>query len=270
MISLNDLGKLLDFDEDFYNLVLNVDLNLTKVRIDYYVNGFSSKNFDSFYQESKEEVTNDTLGLKILKLMLLSAINAYGAYEKLGIDRNIYISTMKCFSRFTYEHKISYNVYGFDRAFWTARQTSLTLFRLGELEYEMVNNDNEKSISIHIPSDAKLTKENIDCSIKKAKSFFRKYFPDFANVKYYCESWLLSPILTEQKMLPLNSNIMTLRSYFDINDSFESEDYKEWVFKDRNIIDLTSFRCETRLQQKIKDYILLGNKFTNGIGELKL
>ena len=78
------------------------------------------------------------------------------------ISEEIYIETMKCFSRFVREHKVSYGVYGFDRGFWTPHQIEGKLFRIGELEYQI--DDEEKVISIHIPSDADLSDDRVDAS----------------------------------------------------------------------------------------------------------
>ena len=129
---------------------------------------------------------------------------------------------MKCFSRFCNEHNVSYGVYGFDRGFWTGKMTSLTIFRLGLFEYEMVEEEGIKKIEIHIPSDSKLTNINIEKSIKMSKEFFSRYFPEYSNVNYYCHSWLLSPILVEENMLPINSNIRIFVSYFKLIGYYDS------------------------------------------------
>ena len=55
-------------------------------------------------------------------------------------------------------------------------------FRLGALEYEMSEDANGKKIFLHIPSDADLSERSVSHSIGAAKSFFEKYYPDFAGV----------------------------------------------------------------------------------------
>lgn len=71
---------------------------------------------------------------------------------------------MKCFSRFVLENYKWTGKWSFDRDFWVLRQLSLSLFRIGELEFETCSiddniakkingNKNEKVIYVHIPSD---------------------------------------------------------------------------------------------------------------------
>ena len=117
----------------------------------------------------------------------------------------------------------------FDRDFWVHKQLSLVIFRLGELEYEFIND----SISIHTPSDAVLTKSKIDKSIKMLLKFIKKYSPNYKDKLIYCDSWLLSPNLA--KYLHEESNILTFQNYFNIKKISEnygnviSIDYREGV-----------------------------------------
>ena len=89
----------------------------------------------------------------MLSYMLTAAFYSLEEYEEKGIPKEIFTDTMKCFSRFTQEHYKSYGYYGFDQGFWTGRQLSLQLFRLGELEFEKTIEENQKIIvvSCHLP-----------------------------------------------------------------------------------------------------------------------
>ena len=49
------------------------------------------------------------------------ALKTWEIYQKRNISKEIYIETMKCFTRFVNEHHESYGRYGFDRGFWTVR-----------------------------------------------------------------------------------------------------------------------------------------------------
>ena len=92
------------------------------------------------WEEGLKQVTEalgeDPNGFKMLTLMLHTAVERKKAYDEKGICEEIYIASMSCFTRFVKEHMVSYGCYGFDRGFWTVRQLSLTVFRLGQLEYE--------------------------------------------------------------------------------------------------------------------------------------
>lgn len=78
----------------------------------------------------------DEDGWTMLYFMLQAARRSYEKYRIRDIPDDIFTATMRCFSRFIGEYREMYGRYGFDRDFWTGRQLSLRLFRLGELEYE--------------------------------------------------------------------------------------------------------------------------------------
>lgn len=203
-------------------------------------------------------------GFSQLKIMLVSALNAEKIYQSMHIGHDVFIATMKCFSRFVREHKESYGEYGFDRAFWAGRQLSLLLFRLGELEFERAEYEGKKAISVHIPSDADLSRDKLDESFAQAKAFFKKYFPDYANVKYFCYSWLMSPSL--KKLLPENSKILSFQSRFEIvKQDEDSLGYVQWVFKNRNLA-VKDYPENTSLQKNMKKYILSGGKIGEALG----
>ena len=177
------------------------------------------------------------------------------------ISEEIYIETMKCFSRFVREHKVSYGVYGFDRGFWTPHQIEGKLFRIGELEYQI--DDEEKVISIHIPSDADLSDDRVDASYAEQKQFFAENFPETAGWPGMCESWLLSPALKE--LLPSDSRILAFAARFEITQTNpDATDYLEWVYKlaagQQKSAELENLREDTSLQRRMKDFLLAGGK----------
>ena len=201
----------------------------------------------------------DRGGFKILYVMLRSALISYDKYVNKHIPDDIFTASMKSFTRFISETMESFGEYGYDRAWWSGRFLSLLIFRIGELEYEILYDDSE--ISIHIPSDADLSKA--DESIADSKRFFAEFFPNCKNWNYTCLSWLLSPSL--DLLLDKQSKILEFKSKFKITDVYpDDEGYKKWVFKNPNLLP-QGFPENTSLQRTMKNYILCGGK----IGEAK-
>ena len=195
-------------------------------------------------------------------------MKSYEIYQKLGININIFFDTFKCITRFIEECKFMNNEEYFDRDFWVYRQISLQEFRLGQLEYEYVEKDGKKYVSIHIPSDAVLTKENIDESLELFKEFTNKYYPQYNDVEANCYSWLLSPVL--ETMLDKNSRILLFKKYFDIVKYDEDKkDYICWLFKVNENTKVIDYPESTSLQKKMKKHLLNGGKSGNGFGILK-
>lgn len=235
--------------------------------------------------ELKQHIGEDTGGFGILACELSCALKTFEMYEEHGISEEIYVDTMKCFSRFVKEHKESYGSYGFDREWWTPRQISGLLFRIGELEYEVAeipdtdntrstggreageSNENEGCIWLHIPSDARLTAEAIEGSVHMARQFFAEKFPMYVGAKIRCESWLLSPTLKE--VLPPSSKILGFQDYFVTKSlGIDEGEFMTWVFK-RPDIPLKDLPESTSLQRNLKSYLLSGGKVTAAEGTLK-
>ena len=108
-----------------------------------------AENWEKARESLKKSIGEDPQGMKILCCMLKAAAISLEKYREQEIEDRVFDDTMKCFTRFVEEHKASYGIYGFDRDFWTGRQLSLQLFRLGELEYEKKGHkEGERYISI--------------------------------------------------------------------------------------------------------------------------
>lgn len=232
----------------------------------------------------------DERQVKMLTYMLHRALEAHDKYLQLGISEDIYIATMKCFTRFINENYVKNGNYIFDRGWWTVRQISNKLFRIGELEYELINWNNEPTISMHIPSDADLSSEKCVESIKLAKSFMVKFFPEYSDSIYICDSWLLSPALKE--LLSSTSNIVSFQNMFEIVEiNPDSLGYVEWVFKQdtsdivcnesnkigikemvyqKRDININEMPEVTSLQKNVKAYVKAGGSIGEALGILNI
>ena len=223
-----------------------------------YLKGLCSTEYERAAAKLHEALGEDEGGYKILAAMLEAALLSYQEYARRGISDEVYFATMGCFARFIREHKVSYGVYGFDRWWWTGHQTSLVLFRLGALEYELCTDRKRKFVSIHIPSDADLRGEAVDASLAAACAFMKKYFPDYSEGEFECESWLLSPSLKE--LLPPDSRINRFRTRFEILEfNEEADDYLVWVFK-KGSLPQEELPENTALQRNIKAFLKRGGK----------
>lgn len=209
----------------------------------------------------------DPQKIKMLTCMLVCALELYPWYQEKGINETIFFDTMRCFTRFIEECRQITGQYAFDREWWTARQISGNLFRIGELEYEMVNMESAPVISIHVPSDSIFTNIKCDLSLESARKFFANYFSQYCVKDYICNSWLLAPELSD--LLPRDSNILAFQHRFEIQkvDYLDTE-YMEWIFKARNV-PVTDLPEDTSLQKNVKQHLLNRGKIGTGYGILK-
>lgn len=216
----------------------------------------------------KDALGDDPGGFKRLCCMLRCALRTKDEYNRLGISEEIYVDTMAAFSRFVREHMESYGRYGFDRGFWTPRQVSAKLFRIGQLEYELTTRDGKKIISLHIPTDVNLRPEILRPSLRDGLRELYRIFPACEGQPVYCHSWLLAPLLKD--LLPETSNILRFQELFDIQpDSAPGKDVLLWVFKNPKL-PKAEYPENTSLQRKLKQFFLDGGEFLEGKGYLRL
>ena len=224
------------------------------------------------WQEGLEHLKNvlgdDPGGFKRLCCMLRCALRTRELYDRLGIPQTIYTDTMAAFSRFVREHRESFGSYGFNRGFWTTRQVSGTLFRIGQLEYELTTHQGDPIVSLHIPTDVDLRPVVLNPSIREGLAEFYRLFPAYEGTPVYCHSWLLSPQL--KTFLPENSNILHFQSLFDLDpEGTPGKDVLLWVFKNPRLPQ-EDYPENTSLQRKLKQFFLDGGQFLEGTGYLRL
>lgn len=219
------------------------------------------------YEHLQKHFQTDEDNLRMLFCQLECACRIYGRYQEMHIDDSIYRDTMKCFSRFLAECRQKNGRMFFDRGWWTYRQISMSLFRIGALEYEFPPAEERGCIAVHIPSDADLSETSVDISLAKADTFFRIKYPDYKYDRYVCDSWLMSPALSS--LLPEDSNIISFQRRFSITGACDDDSgCLEWLFRSPRTIDFESLPEDTRLQKKAKALLLSGGHIGAANGTL--
>lgn len=217
------------------------------------------------YHRLETVFQDDEDHLKMLWCQLECAWRTYARYLEKGIPETIYVDTMKCFPRFIRECEKKNGRMFFDRGWWTYRQISMCLFRIGALEYQFKKYNGENVIAIHIPSDADLSRESVDASIERADHFFTTYYRDYRYSKYTCNSWLLSRAL--RPLLPEKSNILSFQERFEIvKEDREDQSYLEWLFQVPPDTEYKELPSVTGLQKKVRNLLLNGEKIGSAYG----
>lgn len=269
MMTIKEICKIINLNEHIRTQVIKFDKDFNYAAIEKIINKLQNR---STREDGRLELKNilgeDVDGIKILACMLHCAAESHTKYEQLGINDKIFVDTMKCFTRFIDEHYESYGYYAFDRDWWTTRQISLQLFRIGELEYELGVSDEKKVVKLHIPSHADITQKKCDESLYEAKELIKTKFPHYAECEWTCNSWLLSPAL--KKLLTLDSNILRFQKRFTILSCNEEDDeFLEWVYKKKDYR-LDELPENTTLQRNMKKYLLSGGKVGEALGIMEV
>ncbi len=245
-------------------------------KLQFYFDAVKQGDYEIYKRVNTEFADEIKLPTIWLLLLLSQAPDTYEKYKIMQIDEQIFCDTMGAFTRFLSEHKAQHGYYKFDREFWAYHQINMSIFRIGELEFELtkcvgdVVIDGEKIasvgddiVAVHIPSDAKLSIDNCNSAYANARAFLCKYYPKYKNAYFTCNSWLLSPQL--KQLLPQSSNILNFTRSFTIYATETDEQYKTWVFG-RPDIEAKDFAEDTSLQRAIKKHVLNGGKIGRGRG----
>lgn len=257
-MKLDELYHLIDLQTEMIQKlrIIRGEIHLSELE-EYLEKLMDEKNAAKSYQELKKVLADDEDHLKMLYCQLECARRVFDRYQEKHIPLIIYQESMKCFTRFIEECRRKNGRMFFDRGWWTYRQISMKIFRIGELEYEFKEYEGEKVIGIHVPSDANLSKEAVDSSLKQADMFFHIYYSSYFYKKYTCNSWLLSPVL--KPLLPEKSNILSFQKRFRIiREEKEGRECIEWLFQVPSNTDNESLPAETSLQKKVKELLLNG------------
>lgn len=205
--------------------------------------------------------------LKMLYCQLECARRLYDKYQERHIPDQVFADTMKCYTRFLGECEKKNGRKFFDRGWWTYRQISMNILRIGDLEFQFKEYDGETGIDFHIPSDAVFTREAVDASFDQAKKLLADCFPEYKYTRFTCDSWLLSPALGE--LLPENSKILDFQRRFEILRRGKEEDCIEWLFQSADDTDYEKLPEQTSLQRKVKKVLLEGGSIGTGFGVLR-
>lgn len=251
---MKNLCEKLNFDDYINNIVLNYDKTINYNKIQDKINMLYDKNtWDNGIKQLESYVAPDKNGLKMLTICLHCLLKTYNMYKQKGINDKIFFDTMGFLPRFINEHKKNYGVYAFTWNWWFVRQISMFEFRIDDFEFEFMGDN--KTISLHIPSDADLKNGKIDVIF----DFANKYYPEYKNVNIICETWLLVPEL--KKLLPENSNIINFQNQFIINKvDYDNPDFMDWIYYNRDI-EYKNLPENTTLQKNLKQHLLSGGKF---------
>ena len=265
-MKLQDLYRWIDLQPGIIQKLERIRKELDPGQIEPYLEQLQKRETAATaYKELKSLFREDTDNLKMLYCHLECAQRIFNRYQEKKIPQAVFIDTMKCFPRFLAECERRNGRMFFDRGWWTYRQISMKLFRIGELEYEFETFKGENVIGLHIPSDTNLSGEAVDDSLKQAEHFFRTYYPDYQYKKYTCYSWLLSPVL--KTMLPDDSHILSFQKRFDIvQEDYGNKEYMEWLFPVSEGTKLQELPEVTSLQKKAKKLLLRGGKIGAAYG----
>lgn len=163
----------------------------------------------------------------ILCVLIYMAASGYAheTYRKLGIPDRIFYDSFNCLAE-KMETCMKFRGYwGYTSVTWPVLHAGLQIFRIGRLSYELRIAEDDifandrvliakgtKFIYLHIADNDKLC--NCEESIKEAREFLAKFYPEYKDVMFFTQTWLLDTRLSE--IVKPESNIMQFQKLFHI------------------------------------------------------
>lgn len=202
-----------------------------------------------------------------------AACEVYEKYQEKGIEDSVFFDTFQDITYWCENCRNEFGHYGIHQYDWFWRHLDMTLFRLGRLEFEQMDAENEvvgqnhriqkgePVINVHIPQGSRLILEECKEAFEKAFAWFGK------ECRFVCHSWLLNPGLSE--ILDQNSNIMQFQSLFEVLEVDYQEKEAEWRIFGKVREETAAYPENTSLQRSVKQYLMQGGKLGNGFGIYK-
>lgn len=202
---------------------------------------------------------DDPDGFRLLWVLLEMARDTWDAYEQRGVPVEIFRETMKFVTRFLRTSLQQQGAYSFHWGWWFWRQLSMCEYRVGCLEYELVETaDSVREISLHIPSDADMRPASVDASFRAFRALLKEQYPTWQDVPWICDSWMMSPAL--RQLLEEGSNVLAFQLRFDtVHVNEDSLGVLDWVFPPHKAVS-DALPENTSLQRRMKAWLLSGNK----------
>ena len=201
----------------------------------------------------------DPDGFRLLWVLLEMARETWAGYKARGISLEVFTETMKFVPRFLRSQLQQTGRLIFRWGWWFWRELAMVEYRVGCLEYELVTNeDGSREISLHIPSDADMSPASVDASFAAFRAFLASWYPDWADVPWICDSWMMSPALPQ--LLPATSNILAFQRRFEVlRVQEDSLGVLDWVFPPHSEVS-AALPENTSLQRRMKAFLLAGGK----------
>lgn len=230
------------------------------------------------YQEDHESFFLEVLKKENCAMWFLwiyshMACEVHSCYIEQNIPEEFFWDTFQDIAFWCDNYEKEYGQTGLGEYGWFTRHIDMTLFRLGRLQFEVMEMEYgvgegleriEKGtpiINIHIPQGEPLIWQECEKSLKIAREWWG------TDRLYVCHSWLLYPQLDE--VLSEQSNIREFRKHFKVLRTDYNEREAEWRIYGKVLKNIVDYPEETGLQKRVKEYLLRGKCLGNGWAILK-
>lgn len=137
--------------------------------------------------------------------------------------------------------------------------------RLGKEEWKKELSYGDMALGLHIPANGPMTPEAVQDSLKRIRAFIKKYYPEYADCHFHCNSWLINPKVIS--LLGEESNIAKFAKLFHpLTRKSEGHAVFNFVFHTAPSTPLEELPEDTRLHRALKELYLSGEYLHEMVG----
>ncbi len=175
-----------------------------------------------------------------------------------GIPREVTVNSLKDVYVWFKNYKTKTGKIGIGEFDWLWHHYTGQIFRLGRLQFHIIEQNGREVINTHIPQDEPLLESECIESFDLARKFFKEIFPNQNPDRFVCSSWLLNQNL--DKILSENSNIVKFMRLWTKTGEKDDNSAQaiERVFGFDFNGDVQNAPDNTSLQKNLKTYLLAG------------
>jgi len=162
---------------------------------------------------------------------------------------------------------------------WLTHHFTMRIFALGRLQFALqrttstvdgVFSAGDWALAVHIPESGPLLPELVDESLRAAREFFPRHFPDRPAAIVTCDSWMLDPFLLD-RMAPTSNVGSFIRRFTPFGDRTDAHtDALYFVFRTRDLTRLAELPRATSLQRAVLERLDRGESWQIAWGYLVL
>ncbi|MBQ4071194.1 MAG: DUF5596 domain-containing protein [Clostridia bacterium] len=203
--------------------------------------------------------------------------------SKLGLSKKIIFLTLSDLIWKLNECKMIHGVVGVEQFEWYTRFTSLRIFAIGRLQFELKNytytegavtvsggtvKSGDPILSVHIPrTGTPLEPKLCNAAYREARKLFTKLL-GIPDIPFMCTSWLLYP--KNREILPPDSNIVRFMDRYEIIDVVNHRKDKNssipFVFGVKMTTPVEQLPERSTLHRGYKAHLLEGGRMGVGVG----
>lgn len=206
---------------------------------------------------------------KVLALFLGYLSGSEKDYLARGVTREEWLATMGDLVLWAEQLRRESGEWGIRETHWLAHLVRTEIFRLGRLQFIPRRAERETAFGayrfpagtpyaeIHIPAGGRLWAEEVDRSLRRARELLAPAF-------FSCESWLLSPKLSE---LLSSGNILSFAARF-VRTHFDPSDRSAERYLFGTVGAAEGYSAQTELAEKVKALALRHEAVGSALGYL--